>query len=53
LFLKLRTIQEQMENVYFASDDPKWIFVNRYTFTIVTIAFIHLFFQSWYAWNFF
>jgi len=53
LFLKLRTIQEQMENVYFASDDPKWIFVNRYTLTIVVIAFTHLLFQSWYAWNFY
>ncbi len=53
LFLKLRTIQEQRENVYFASDDPKWVFVNRYTLTIVAIAFTHLFFQSWYAWNFF
>lgn len=53
LFLKLRTIQEQRENVYFASDDPKWIFVNRYTLMIVVIAFAHLFFQSWYAWNFF
>lgn len=53
LFLKLRTLQEKMENVYFASDDPKWIFVNRYTLAIVILAFIHLFFQSWYALTFF
>lgn len=53
LFLKLRTIQEQRENVYFASDDPKWIFVNRYTLAIVVLTFIHLFFQSWYALNFY
>lgn len=52
LFLSLRTIQEKNENVYFASDDPKWIFVNRYTLTIVVFAFIHLFFQSWYALKF-
>lgn len=53
LFLRLRTLQEKNENVYFASDDPKWIFVNRYTLTIVVLAFIHLFFQSWYAWKYF
>jgi hypothetical protein len=52
LFLSLRTFQESRENVYFASDDPKWVFVNRYTLTIVTIAFMHLFFQSWYALTF-
>lgn len=53
LFLRLRTIQEQMENVYFASDDPKWVFVNRYTLSIDVIAFTHLLFQGWYAWTFF
>lgn len=53
LFLSLRTIQEKNENVYFASDDPKWMFVNRYTLTIVISAFAHLFFQSWYALKFF
>ncbi|MGZ3807287.1 MAG: hypothetical protein ACXVCE_04315 [Bacteriovorax sp.] len=49
LFLRLRTIQEKNENVYFASDDPKWIFVNRYTLSVVMVVYSHLFFQSYYA----
>lgn len=53
LFLKLRTIQESGENVYFASDDPKWIFVNRVTLVVVCIAFLHLIYQSVYALKYF
>lgn len=53
LFLRLRTIQEKNENVYFASDDPKWIFVNRYTLFIVVIVFSHLLYQSYYALKYF
>lgn len=53
IFLKMRTIQEKNENVYFASDDPKWIMVNRLTLAVVIIVFSHLFFQALYALNFF
>ena len=49
LFLKMRTIQESKENVYFASDDPKWVFVNRITLLVVIIVFIHLLYQSVYV----
>jgi hypothetical protein len=48
LFLKIRTAQEQSENVYFASDDPKWRFVNGATLAAVIAAYGHLLFQS--AW---
>lgn len=52
-FLKLRSIQESSENIYFASDDPKWIFVNRVTLLVVITVFIHLFYQSAYALKYF
>lgn len=53
LFLKLRSIQEKNENIYFASDDPKWLFVNRYTLSVDIIVFSHLIFQSYYALKYF
>ncbi len=53
LFLRLRSIQEKNENVYFASDDPKWLFVNRYTLFVDIIVFSHLLFQSYYALKYF
>lgn len=46
LFLKARSTQEEQENIYFASDDPKWIFINRVTLTVVIIVMIHLLLQS-------
>lgn len=49
LFQKLRTIQESNENVYFASDDSKWVFVNRVTLFVVIVVFAHLLYQSIYA----
>jgi hypothetical protein len=39
LFLKARSQQEEKENIYFASDDPKWIFINRVTLTCVVISY--------------
>jgi hypothetical protein len=53
LFMKFRSKEEVENNVYFASDDPKWVFVNRYTLSIVVIVFIHLIFQSFYALKYF
>lgn len=49
LFLRLRTHQEEKENIYFASDDPKWIFINRVTLTVVLMAMSHLVLQSLYV----
>ncbi|NOT78817.1 MAG: hypothetical protein HOP07_07415 [Bacteriovoracaceae bacterium] len=49
LFLKIRTQQEEKENIYFASDDPKWIFINRLTLTVVIAVMSHLIIQSAYA----
>ncbi len=40
LFLKARSEQEEKENIYFASDDPKWIFINRVTLTCVLISYL-------------
>jgi len=51
LFLRFRSAQEQNENIYFASDDPKWIFINRVTKVVVTIVFIELIFQSIFVLN--
>lgn len=48
LFLKVRTQQEESENIYFASDDPKWIFINRVTSSFVIPAYLHLYSQSIY-----
>ncbi len=53
LFLQMRTVQELRDNVYFASDDPKWVFVNRITLLVVVIVFTHLFYQSVYALKYF
>lgn len=52
-FMKLRTEQELKSNIYFASDDPKWIYINRVTLTIVVFVYLHLIFQSSYALYFF
>lgn len=48
-FLQLRTEQEKRENIYFASDDPKWIRINRITLSIVLISYAHLLYQSYLA----
>lgn len=49
LFLKWRSREESKSNVYFASDDPKWLFINRYTVIIDFLVFCHLFYQSYYV----
>lgn len=49
LFFKVRSKEEEEDNIYFASDDPKWIFINRLTLTIVCMVMIHLVVQSFYA----
>ncbi len=49
LFLIIRSEQEEKENIYFASDDPKWIFINRLTLTVVIGVMSHLIIQSIYA----
>ncbi len=49
LFLKVRSEQEKKDNIYFASDDPKWIFINRLTLTVVIGVMTHLILQSIYA----
>ena len=46
LFLKVRSIEEEKDNIYFASDDPKWIFINRLTLTVVLAVMSHLCLQS-------
>ncbi len=46
LFLTTRSHAEADENIYFASDDPKWIFINRVTTFFVSISFTYLSFQS-------
>jgi hypothetical protein len=53
LFLRLRTLQEKNDKIYFASDDPKWVFVNRWTMTVVLFSFAHLFYQCYYVIRFF
>lgn len=40
LFLLARSEEEAKENIYFASDDPKWIFINRLTFLAVCFSFL-------------
>lgn len=47
LFLRARSQQEEKENIYFASDDPKWIFINRVTASVVIPVYIHLVWQSY------
>lgn len=52
LFLKFRSQQETAENIYFASDDPKWILINRITLTVVVLVMTHLVLQSVYVFMF-
>ena len=42
LFKSTRTKEEEEQNIYFASDDPKWIFINRVTLTCVIISYSFL-----------
>lgn len=49
LFLKARSEAEEKDNIYFASDDPKWIFINRLTLTVVCAVMSHLICQAVYA----
>ncbi len=49
LFLKVRSEAEEKDNIYFASDDPKWIFINRLTLTVVCAVMSHLVCQALYA----
>ncbi len=49
LFLKARSEAEEKDNIYFASDDPKWIFINRLTLTVVCGVMAHLICQAVYA----
>ena len=49
LFLKARSEIEEKDNIYFASDDPKWIFINRVTLTVVIGVMLHLISQSIYT----
>jgi hypothetical protein len=49
LFLKARSVAEEEDNIYFASDDPKWIFINRVTLITVCAVMAHLVLQSIYA----
>ncbi len=49
LFLKARSEAEEKDNIYFASDDPKWIFINRLTLAVVCGVMAHLICQSVYA----
>ena len=46
LFLKTRSKEEAEGDVYFASDDPKWRFINRVTKFTVTVVISHLLLQS-------
>lgn len=46
LFFRVRSHEELENNIYFASDDPKWIFINRLTLTVVIAAMTHLTLQS-------
>lgn len=46
LFFKVRSHEEKESNIYFASDDPKWIFINRLTLSVVVVAMTHLTLQS-------
>lgn len=46
MFFIFRSRQEADENIYFASDDPKWIIINRVTTVIVVSVMSHLVWQS-------
>ncbi len=50
LFLKARSLEEEQDNIYFASDDPKWIFINRVTLTVVIFVMSHLLIQAFMSW---
>jgi len=45
-FKAARTAQEEAENIYFASDDPKWRRINQWTLRAVVICMGHLTLQS-------
>lgn len=49
LFLQFRSKEEADDNIYFASDDPKWIFINRVTLSVVCAVMGHLIWQSFYV----
>ncbi len=54
LFKSTRTKQEEDENVYFASDDPKWRRINRITLASVVVCLTHLAVQGlWLLWPIF
>lgn len=46
MFLNFRSKEEADDNIYFASDDPKWLIINRTTFIVVIIVMTHLVWQS-------
>lgn len=46
MFFSFRSQQEADENVYFASDDPKWIVINRVTLAVVVVVMSHLIWQT-------
>ncbi|OQW50361.1 MAG: hypothetical protein A4S09_00785 [Proteobacteria bacterium SG_bin7] len=46
LFMRTRSREEEKDNVYFASEDPKWIFINRLTGTVLFVLFFGLLAQS-------
>lgn len=39
LFLKTRSSEERNDHIYFASNDPKWIFINRLTRMAVMLSY--------------
>lgn len=39
LFKAARSPEEEAQNIYFASDDPKWIFINRITLACVSVSY--------------
>lgn len=48
MFFVFRSQQEESDHVYFASDDPKWIIINRVTLTVVIAVMSHLLWQSFF-----
>lgn len=48
MFLSARSQEEEKDNIYFASDDPKWKKINNVTASVVYPAYIHLFLQTIY-----
>lgn len=49
LFFTVRSEEEEKDNIYFASDDPKWLFINRLTLLVVCGVMAHLICQAVYA----